>query len=117
MLFAPLNAPLLAILPSASTAIAQTLLFAFGSKPASTAPFASSRAMLLRVTQRRAVQGSVVKQPPTENPAVSLHRDSTMPEPPVAFGSKESTRPVVASSRATLLRVSHRADAGENAAR
>ena len=64
MLFVPLKLPPTKILPSACTAIDQTVAFAFGLKAVSSVPSGFSRAMRLRVTAPPPLGESVVKSPP-----------------------------------------------------
>ena len=69
----------------------------------SSLPSVSSRAMWLRVTVAPPFGASVVKSPPAKIlPSACTAIEWTSP---FAFGSNESAKPVVASSRAMWLRV------------
>ena len=83
------NIPPTRILPSACTAMERTILFAFGSKAASSVPSGFSRAMWLRVTGAPPLGESVVKSPPIR--ILPSGWTTTTRIVPLAFGSKPSS--------------------------
>ena len=92
------------ILPSACTAIALTVEFAFGSNESAKPVTGSSRAMRLRVCPPMVgVLMALLKVPPTRilpSPCTTMALTAEF-----AFGANESAAPVVASRRAMFVRV------------
>ena len=84
-----MKAPPAKILPSACTAIAKTVPFAFGLKAVSSVPSGFSRAMRLRVTAAPPLGESVVKSPPIR--ILPSGWTTTTRTVPFAFGSKPSS--------------------------